>query len=644
MCGICGIVDFERRVELADICRMLELEAHRGPDDAGWLLADTRQGSYRTGRPQESAPEDFSPDLGFGHQRLSIIDLSPAGHQPMCNENGRLWITYNGEVYNYRELAEELKARGHVFSSHTDTEVILHAYEEWGLEAFARFNGMWGFALWDVARQEVVLVRDRFGIKPLYYFYDGRRLIFASEIKCLVELLKPGPNYQAVYVFLTEGLVDGLEDTFFVGVKRLPPGCYARLVLGSRGFEVVRFWDCRPDAELERLAEAEVVEKFRFILEDAVKLRLRSDVPVGTCLSGGLDSSTIFYFAARHYTGGRMNAFTAYFADEGGDFDERRFALQVAEECGGVPHLVNPRAEELFAKLERIIWHLDEPCKAMGVYPQWHVLELAQDKVKVVLDGQGGDELLAGYHTYYEYYVRDFIRSLFKELQLWRLGQLTSEFLPVLRLTRKGLLWEIFTGEFVPESIRRIKRHILPPEDRFSFLAPEFAESYALNEQPPRWSRGELANKLYGDLCRDMLPALLRYEDRIGMAFSLEARVPFLDYRLVELVLGLPDHFKIRRGWTKYVLRRAMDGLLAETVTWRKDKKGFPTPTSVWFRGRLKGEVQELLQSPSFLGRGIFQPRRVGEILERHVSGREDLDWLLWRIITLEVWFRVFFG
>ncbi|MFQ5647015.1 MAG: asparagine synthase (glutamine-hydrolyzing) [bacterium] len=633
MCGISGILDFsDKGIKPKEIRAMMNRIVHRGPDDSGDLLVDIGKGEFQAGHKAKDDQTDIR--LAFGHNRLSIIDLSEAGRQPMCNEDRSVWLTYNGEIYNYKELAAELKNLGHSFHSQTDSEVIIHAYEQWGRECLLRFNGMWAFGLWDQNRRLLFMARDRFGIKPFYYFQAENRLIFSSEIKAVQALIKLEPDYQTLFRYLTTGYEDGLEETFFKSVKQLPPGNCMWITYPENRLQIKKYWQFPLHAPASELTAGQREEKFRYLLEDSVKLRLRSDVPVGTCLSGGLDSSSIFLFASRHYTDGRMHAFTSYFP-EGGRYDETRYANLMVQACQGIGHQVQPDSRQLLEKLEQIIWHIENPPESPGVFPQWHVLELAQKKVKVVLDGQGGDELLAGYNYYYNFYVRDFINQFFR-----RLGQLPQLF-AALKFLDKPQIRDILITELVPNSLVNLKERYFPFNDWFTFMARGFREQFEGQGLPPTEPVGsKLSTKLFYDTTRDRLPKLLKYEDKISMAFSLETRVPFMDYRLVEFIFSLPDSSKIEDGWTKIMLRRAMDSQLPREITWRKDKQGFPTPFTGWARTCLKEPVRELFNSSSFKERGLFDVKEVNRHLTDLCAGREVPYWYIWSGLVTELWFR----
>ena len=613
MCGIAGFVlsvpEPQWRSRLESMARLV---AHRGPDDAGVY-------------------ESPCGTAGLAHRRLSIIDLSPEAQQPMSNEDGTVWLTYNGEIYNYRELDAELKARGHVYRSRSDAETIVHAYEEWGRECVSRFNGMFAFALWDERQRQLFCARDRFGEKPFYYLFDGARFVFASEIKAL--LLDPAMprriHRTSVARYLAHGLADEGPETFFDAVRSLPAA--HRLTLRDARLEVSRYWSLPATADAVTLDEAGWERAFLDLLTDSVRLRLRSDVPLGTCLSGGLDSSSIVALASR-IEGREVTAFSVLYDEPG--LAERSFveAVTRAFPIRGVE--VCPDGRDLYETLSRIVWHNDEPSTSVGQYSQWHVMRLARDHdVKVLLNGQGGDEILAGYERYVTTDARErmlqgdvlgAVRSLRGEARI-RGGGVAGSL--------KRVVYPI-----TPRLLRRGYRRFLSRRSSAAdFLDPELA---AAAGDPPEEFR-TLRDHLAWDLTVLSVPSLVHAEDRCSMAFSREIRLPFLDHRLVELMFRMPSDMKIRGGVTKHVLRRVMarEGLPAEVAA-RRDKKGYPTPVGRWLRTIARQETRDVLSS--LRGRGLLDVDRALGAFEEHCSGDADHTALLWRWINVELWFRRF--
>jgi asparagine synthase (glutamine-hydrolysing) len=627
MCGISGVFRFDRPDVPGEdgvaLEQMSAVQRHRGPDDSGL-------GVY--------------PRCALASRRLSILDLSPQGHMPMLGGDGRLALVHNGEIYNYVELRAELRARGHRFRSDGDTEVILRAYQEWGDACVERLVGMWAFALVDLDQQTLLLSRDRFGIKPLYTHQTPERLVFASEIKAIVAYLRArgeplSPNEASIATYAATGLVDGLEDTFFAGVKRLPAATITRV--SADGVRFRRYWHLPSRAaELAgslngSASSPDVFGRIERALDEAVRVHLRSDVPVGVCLSGGLDSSAVVGLAARHVP--EVRTFTVYFGD-GPEFDERPHARAVQRRFGALASEQEVRPDDLLGTLQRIVWHLDEPSLALGVLPQWHVMELAHHRVKVVLDGQGGDEVFAGYTNYLPQHLYAVLAA--------RPGRFPIELAGIGRVHG----WPRARAAARSAVAMRVRRPV-PPSSRTTpdgrLLAPELRRladvSHAEWRLWPRVFDDWLTNVLYWELTRTRLPALLRYEDRLSMAFSVESRVPFLDHRLVELAFALPGGLKVHSGWSKYALRRALEPLLPGTVVWRRDKKGFPTPIGRWLRDGRGAAALALLREPDRRTRHLFPAAALGPEIEAHCAGRADRSWQLWRALSTELWLRAFF-
>jgi len=662
MCGIFGIWQLDARpVDLPAVQRAVTSLRHRGPDDEGYLLVNTQTGRVvecggkdtdeRLGLPgiDEFFGEAF--DLVLGHRRLAILDLSPAGHQPMATSDSTVWIVYNGEVYNYLELRSELNSYGHKFHTDSDTEVILAAYQQWGPACLTRFNGMWSFVLYDARRRSLLCTRDRFGIKPLHYVLQNGTFVFASEIKALLRLgaSERSPDCAAIFDYLVWGLVNHSQHTFFEGVDSLPPGRY--LLLQDGQLELHRFWD------LERATEEydvrgweaqQIAGQFRELLTDAVRLNLRSDVPVGTCLSGGVDSSSIVCLGnllmfgeerlPAHIVGDRQKTFTACFDDP--RIDERRYVEVVVKATGAEAHSTFPRPEHLFEIMPRLMWHQEEPFASTSIYAQWHVMELAnQHGVTVLLDGQGADEMMAGYPGAWSVYLGALLRSgrwrtLLREAQQYQGTELGE------RGQLAGLRRAVLSA--LPAQLKNCLKVVRG--DRWpTWLNLEFVQAHSKRSGLPHQANGSLRTFLLNQMAYH-LPALLRYEDHNSMAFSLEARVPFLDYRLVSFVFALQDHQRIFRGVSKAVLRRAMEGIVPETILNRRDKIGFATPEEAWLRGPLWPQVKEILFSDGFRSLPFFTHAKVHDLLRAYQQGHLEISGILWRWVNLGMWMQTFFG
>lgn len=655
MCGIVGLwyLNQTQSVSPELIVQMTDILRHRGPNDEGYLLVNTTKNDYincgGTDTPPALQLPDISQvnglgyDLALGFRRLSILDISSAGHQPMSNSDGSLWIIFNGEIYNYIELRTELVAKGYTFHSGTDTEVILAAYETWGPDCLTRFNGMWSLVLWDSRHKQLFCARDRFGIKPFYYFWDGNIFAFASEIKALLEIptLSRQPNDGVIHDYLRYNRLDHTEETFFQNIKRLLPSHFLKLT--DTKPDIHRYWDIDPHRRFELAEDSIDATQFYDLFEDSVRIRLRSDVPVGTCLSGGLDSSSIvcvankLLFADRvappDIVGAQQKTFSACAHDR--RYDERNYIESVLEKTGAEANYTFLEADRLLSDISTLIWHQDEPFMSTSMYAQWAVMKLAAQRgVTVLLDGQGGDEILAGYHPYFDYFWGDMLRrgqwqQLWHELLAYR--QLQGGAVPY--LMARSL--RSFTPVTLLGLARRYKR------GGTLGLSSDFIEAYQhrVHEFVYR-GQDPFHGFLYDTLMHISIPMLLRFEDRSSMAHSIETRLPFLDYRLVEYVFSLPTNQKIKDGHTKAILRRAMQGVLPEAIRTRTSKMGFVTPEPIWLANDLKNWVHDIIYSPSFGNRGYFDVPQIVQALEDHLNGRRNLNEIAWRWLNLELWFR----
>jgi asparagine synthase (glutamine-hydrolysing) len=596
MCGLCGVVELDAPAAVHDVEAMLDGLAHRGPDGRG-VFSDH--------------------GICLGHLRLAVIDLSDAGLQPM--QDGELQLLHNGEIYNYLELREELRAKGHDFSTATDSEVILAAYREWGQSCVERFNGMWAFVIWDARRRTLFCSRDRLGIKPFYYRLDGDRFAFASEPW---PLHRGGANLRAVRDYLEQGYLDEGDETFFAGVTRLPPA--HSLTFGPTGVKLWRYWSLEPAAP-----PRDAVEAVRTTFLDAVRLQLRSDVPVGTCLSGGIDSSAIAV-AVAHHGHEHQKTVTAYFDDPG--FDERPFARAVVERTGAEAHWVSFDAADLVDDLPAIVRSQGEPFGSTSICAGWYVMrEARRAGLTVMLDGQGGDELLAGYRASFGYRLSDLLRA-------GRVAEASHELRAFAHAHGPRWTAVALATPHVPERLRLAARGRL--RGASTLVAPELRAGATAADGNGTVFPDRLRRQLHTLLTRRGLPELLRYEDRNSMAHSLEARVPLLDHRLVELAFSLPGGELIRRGETKSVLRRALSDLLPPAVAMRRDKLGFVTPEARFLRGALGDLAADVFASQSFRERGFVDAAAASRRLARHRRGDIRAGMELWRALNLELWAR----
>ncbi len=638
MCGIFAFIDINRGdVNLDVLDNMSHSLKHRGPDDCGYAFFELF-GKQRVIESKTASKgiqtNNLEGVLAFGHRRLSIIDLTEAGHQPMHNENGQIWVILNGEIYNYQELTEELKEKGHHFRSRTDTEVILHAYEEWGIECLSHFNGMWAFALWDHKKRKLFCARDRFGIKPFYYYYDGKKLLLASEIKAILQdpTIERNSNDERVYDYLAYGILDHTEKTFFKNINQLRGSHYLTLEIKENKLvlDIRRYWDIEStEPELNEHYE----HKFLDLFEDSVKLHMRSDVPLGTCLSGGLDSSSIVCVAKRFLNSNVHRTFSSCFEHK--NYDEREFIYQVNETAGSEPHYIFPNPKDLLEEIEDLIWFQEEPFGSTSIYAQWNVFKLAQKRsIKVVLDGQGADELLAGYHPFFGYYLGELLKKR-------RIREFWYEYHNIKKSHGYSNGWLIrhIIHPLIPGYMFKAARiRILRNKQRWIHLPQDYSPEVKTVSK----YGNILLDQLYNSLMNYSLPGLLHYEDRNSMAHSIEARVPFLDYRLVQFVFSLPSDQLIRDGTTKMVLREAMQGILPEKVRGRVDKMGFATPQDIWFRTTMKDYLYGIMESKSFIERPYFNLREVRHLLKGHCEDNMNYSSIIWRWLNLELWLRKF--
>jgi asparagine synthase (glutamine-hydrolysing) len=630
MCGICGIAipkKLNRHVSESRLVAMRDTLAHRGPDDAGLYLGD---------------------GVGLGHRRLSIVDLGGGG-QPMANEDRRVWIVFNGEIYNHRDLRPELEERGHQYRTVSDTETIIHLYEERGARAVEDLSGMFAFAVWDSARRELLLARDRLGIKPLYYALDDDgTLYFASEIKALIEARAVAPeiNYPALPDYLANHATSG-EETLFSGFKRLLPG--HTLMWRDGRIEIRKYWDLSfAQNGHPALSDRGAIEQWTELFREAVRSHLMADVPLGVFLSGGVDSSAI---AAVMSGMARtpVKTFSVGFAER--EANELEYARMVARAFNTDHHEVIVSPDDFFAVMPRLIWHEDEPLAHLASVPLYFVSELAARHVKVVLTGEGSDELMAGY---YRYWKTVYNLSLGARYHGWTPEALRRaacdciDRLPIGSALRHRLSRTFLSRTPDVESLYLDNFAVFSREQQLRLLTPE-AKDRAGALDPYATTRRRLAQSdatttlnrlLYADT-KTYLHELLMKQDQMSMAASLESRVPFLDHALVEFTARLPERMKLRRLTTKYVLRRSMKGVLPEPILTRP-KMGFPAPVGAWFRGAYRSVIDDYALSARSRDRGVFDPAFVRNLVAEHQSGARDHSQRLWSLVNFEMWARQF--
>jgi asparagine synthase (glutamine-hydrolysing) len=628
MCGIAGFLDCDgfsgsgRFNDALVLDRMTSAIRHRGPDASGVHRED---------------------GVALGHRRLSIVDLA-TGQQPMTNEDGTLWIVYNGEIFNHASLRPELERAGHRYSSRSDTEAVLHAYEQYGPECLSRFRGMFAFALWDRTRRVLFCARDRLGIKPFYYYWDGKQFAFASEIKALLEhpAISAELEHAVVPEFLSFGYTSG-EQTLFRGIRKLMPGHWLRISLDPAGprFEIQQYWDAPRNAESEPHDDEFWIRDCRRRLEETVEMRLMSDVPLGMFLSGGLDSSAIAAIMSRRMSS-RVQAFAVGYAETA--YSELPWARQVAQTVGADYHEVSVGFDDFFNALPSLVWHEDEPVNWPSSVSLYFVAKLAAEKVKVVLTGEGSDELFAGYARYNHFLrnrgMMDAYRAVPGFLRTAIRGQLRNSSLLSATLRRK-LMHTPLGREDSVESLHLDNFCCAFSREQIHALAGG-GDPYASflkywNNGP---FRSPLAQLLYADQ-KTYLVELLMKQDQMSMACSIESRVPFLDHEFVEFAARVPDHLKLRGGSGKYILKKAVEDLLPSDIIYRK-KMGFPTPIRDWLLDPRSAPLYDLLLSPGGLLADILDRSALTALIHRHRTRHEDATDQIWRLLNFQLWGEIF--
>jgi asparagine synthase (glutamine-hydrolysing) len=617
MCGIAGLFNFRSRrpVDPGDLRAMSVCLAHRGPDDEGTLAEGP---------------------LGFIHKRLTILDTSRRGRGPMESQDGQAVITFNGEVYNFLELRADLEARGHTFQTQTDTEVILRLWQVEGEAMLEKLNGMFAFAIWDRRQKVLFIARDRLGIKPLYFTRTDGGLAFASEVKALLAILpgRPRVNLEMLDAYMSVGYVP-TERTLFAGIEKLQPGWCLRV--DGEEIRLRQYWDLEPDPE--EMSEEECVRRATELLRDSVRLQLRSDVPLGVFLSGGVDSSAVV--ALMHEMGIRdIRTFTVAY-DFGPAYDETRYARQVAEKFTTIHREVFVTPREFQEFIPSLVWHMDEPVTESAAISLYFVSKLAREDVVVVLSGEGSDEVFGGYPIYKYMQTLERYRRVPEAL---RRGVIN----PALNLLggKWGKYTELsnqpldrrYTGVSFYETL--VKENLYKPELRALFngsAMPGLVRSYYEKTE----GLDPLLRMMYLDVKSWLPDDLLIKADKMTMAASVELRVPFLDHRIVEFGGRIPPRYRIK-GWkTKHILKKAMEPYLPNEILHR-GKMGFPTPLAMMFKGELRGYVEDVLGSDRFLERGYFRPDAVRGMLAEHAAGERDHHRVLWQLLVLEEWHRKF--
>jgi asparagine synthase (glutamine-hydrolysing) len=628
MCGICGIYNFDpgENVSPEVLATMNRRIFHRGPDDEGFYIAN---------------------NLGLAMRRLSIIDVA-AGHQPMSNEDGSLWLVFNGEIYNHQDLRPDLEARGHRYRTHSDTETILHLFEEYGRECVQRLRGMFAFVIWDAQRRRLFAARDRLGIKPFYYRLDRQRFLFGSEIKTLLAhpAVHAELNRTVIPEYLAFGYISSAE-TMFRDVSKLMPGHTLELDETGRG-RIEPYWDLAASADADSRPRKYYVKTYREMLEQAVSSHLMSDVPLGVFLSGGLDSSVVAALTSK-LRAAPVETFSVGYEES--SYSELPFARQVASHIGSIHHEVRIGWNDFMDALPRLVWHEDEPIVWPSSVSLYFVSKLARERVTVVLTGEGSDETLAGYTRYawtlwnarldggyrrlFPPGLRKSIRKYCDEAGLLPLGierRLRHTF-----LARDGDSWPSFYFDnFYSVFSEAAQRELLSDD-----LQPSPGAAY--ENSLAYWDRasGDLLHRLLYTDIKTYLIELLMKQDNMSMAASIESRVPFLDHVLVEFTAGIPASLETQGLSGKRILKSAAEDLLPASIIYRK-KMGFPTPLRGWLAGPQLDQAERLLLEPRTLEWGIFKPDAVRKLVAEHRSRTKDHYERIWRLMNLEIWRRIF--
>ncbi|MCM8782060.1 MAG: asparagine synthase (glutamine-hydrolyzing) [Candidatus Omnitrophica bacterium] len=635
MCGICGKISLNSQSDVSEglIRKMCAMLAHRGPDDEGIYVKETRNPRSET-------------RIGLGHRRLSIIDLSSAGHQPMSNENGTIWFVMNGEIYNFLELKEILEKHGHLFKSRSDPEVLIHLYEEKGIDCLGALRGPFAFALWDEKRQILFLARDRIGKKPLYYFFQDTTLIFGSEIKAILQdpIVSVEVNRPAITNYLSYGYIP-TPQTMFKNIMKLPPAHF--MVYKNGNIKIQKYWELDFSKKV-KLSEEEYSRRLLESIEEATKIRLVSDVPIGALLSGGIDSSTVVYMMSK-INSGSVKTFSIGFDEKA--YSELRYARLIANQFGTEHHeyIVTPDAIELLPKL---VWHYNEPYADSSALPSYYVAKMTRQKVRVALNGDGGDEDFGGYERWMAARYAEFIGNTplpFKKRLIKYIAEKipeSSEFKDFKTRLRRFLLialkpyrerhynWVTIFRDYEKDDLfsDEFKKELLGNRNSFSYLnnAFESFNSYDIVDAV-----------MFADIKTNLLDDLLVKMDIATMANSLEGRSPFLDYRLMEFCAAMPSNMKVRGLKLKYIIKKALRGKLPKEILSR-GKMGFGVPLDKWFRKELKDYSYDILMSDRCIKRGHFKKDKIKSLLDEHIEGKVNNGAKIWSLLNLELWYRIF--
>ena len=623
---MCGIVGWKSRKEIDKnkVVKMADAIAHRGPDGEGFYFSNDNT-------------------LALAHKRLSIIDPEH-GHQPMQSEGKEVTITFNGAIYNFLELRRELISLGSPIKTYSDTEVLLYSYLEWGEKCLERLNGMFAFVIHDKRKNILFGARDRLGEKPLYYFHNSENFIFASEIKAILASgeIKASLNQESLHEYLTfQYYLD--NNTLFENIWKLKPGHFFILNEKTMELNIKEYWDVNYTTTNEVYEEDYYVDKLRTLIDDSISLRLRADVALGSHLSGGIDSSAVASLnAIRLGENIQLETFTGKFA-EGLDYDETRFAKEVSKKINSNYNEILIKDTDFLDSIEDIIYYMDEPQAGPGVFSQYQVAKYAKQKVKVVLGGQGGDEIFLGYTRYLIAYYEKMLKRNISESGEYYQNILNSMTPNLFQMNGyQPMIQDFFAqGLFDVDEKRyfRLTNRFASNEAIFTkdFLQHDYGVFEKFNKIFSKYNTSILNKMSYYDL-KTFLPSLLHVEDRTSMAHGLESRVPLLDHRIIEFVATIPAHIKFKNGITKYLPKKIFKNIVPDSILERKDKKGFPTPTNLWFKTTLNDWVKDLLTDKKTLERGLYEK----EELLKLVDGSSQFNRSLWGVINLELWHRRF--
>ncbi len=640
MCGLAGIFNLDGApISSQDLLKMTRTIRHRGPDDEGYLLINTSSKLIHHHFHDDSIPEIKSSasvlpsqtncNLGIGYRRLAIIDLSANGHQPMADPSKQIWLSFNGEIYNYIEIRIELLKLGHHFKSNSDSEVLIHAYLEWGEQCLQKFIGMFAFVIYDNRTSSLFIARDRMGIKPFNYFLDGNQFIYASEEKQIAAIIpdKLSPNRSAVLEFLQWNRQFETTDTFVKEIKQLPAAHYA--IISSHGIELNRYWDIPYVPEDELLSESDSCNAIQELLTDSIKLRLRSDVPLGIALSGGIDSSAVCCLA-RTLTKQAIRTFSVYY--EGKQFDERKYIQAVLDQGGFESTFQTGSKEITVEELTAWTYHQDAPTAGGSPYSAYlNYKNVRKAGIIVLLNGQGGDELFAGYPYFYKYYLAQCIQQRNYGELLKTTANLAYHQGLKSALSHSYLAVQSLNSD--PVSLKKLEHK--------KYASPELYPDTQMQFNV-RSNRSLLSTALQNAIQISHLPHMLHWEDRNSMANSIESRVPFLDHRLVEKSFYIPDHLKLHHGETKYILRQSMKRYVPEIILSRKDKIGFASPTNLWTHSILNEAIQDMAHSSGFLSRDWWHGKQIQERIVKNTDQFGENE--LWKIFTTELWYQSTFA